>query len=157
MRPINCPVAVFARCLLLLWLCQVAGASAERPNILVILADDLGYGDLHCYNPDSRIATVNLDRLASEGIRFADAHAGGSWCVPSRYALMTGRFPFRAAMRTDMGPVIESGRETVAALLQRQGYRTGMIGKWHLGFEGGNHFDYAKPLRRGPVDRGFDD
>lgn len=156
MRPINCPVAVFARCLLLLWLCQVAGASAERPNILLILADDLGYGDLHCYNPDSRIATVNLDRLASEGIRFTDAHAGGSWCVPSRYSILTGRSPFRVENRPDQGPVIEPDLETVASLLRKQGYRTGMIGKWHLGFEGGNRFDYTKPLRGGPVDRGFD-
>src|SRR5690606_32199761 len=127
MRSVNGVVAALAKFVLLLGLCQVAAASGERPNILVILADDLGYGDLRCYNPDSRIATVNLDRLASEGIRFTDAHAGGSWCVPSRYALMTGRFPFRSAMRTDLGPVIEPGRETVAALLQRQGYRTGMI------------------------------
>src|SRR5690606_9698390 len=118
MRPINCPVAVFARCLLLLWLCQVAGASAERPNILLILADDLGYVDRHYYTPDSRIATVNMVRLASEGSRFTDAHAGGSWCVPSRYSILTGRFPFRVANRPDQGPVIEPDLETVASLLR---------------------------------------
>jgi arylsulfatase A len=150
---------------LLLLLAVLAGASsslaaggshARRPNILFILADDLGYGDLRSYNPRSRIDTPHLDRLAREGVRFTDAHAGGSWCVPSRYSLLTGHSPFRVPNTPDVGPVIAHGRQTVAGMLRERGYRTGMIGKWHLGFERGIKFDYARPLRGGPVDRGFD-
>ena len=133
----------------------VAG-SEKPPNVVIILADDMGYGDLSCYGA-TRIATPHLDRLAADGRRFTDAHAPGAVCVPSRYGLMTGRYPFRVAnMSTRNGPVIEDGRMTIASLLQDNGYTTAMIGKWHLGFDGGNDFDYAQPLRGGPTDRGFD-
>lgn len=126
------------------------------PNIVFILADDMGYGDLASYNAQSRIRTPHLDGMARAGMRFADAHAGGAWCVPSRYSLLTGQAPFRVPQRPDLGPVISDGRMTIAALLRQRGYATGMIGKWHLGFEGGDKFDYSRPLRGGPVDRGFD-
>lgn len=116
----------------------------------------MGYGDVGCFNPQAKVSTPNLDRLASEGIKFTDAHAPGAVCVPSRYGLMTGRYPFRNRNSPKDGVVIEAGRETVASLLKKNGYTTAMIGKWHLGFEGGDNFDYAKPLRGGPVDRGFD-
>ena len=128
-----------------------------RPNIVFILADDMGYGDPHCFNPQSKCLTPHIDRLASQGMRFTDAHAAGSVCVPSRYGLLTGRLPFR---RTSLNPakeaLVEPGRMTIASLLHDQGYSTAMIGKWHLGFDGGDAFDYSKPLRGGPFDHGFD-
>jgi len=90
-------------------------------------------------------------------MRFTAAHAAGAVCVPSRYGLLTGRYPFRGTrQRTREGTVIEDGRMTVASLLRSQGYATAMVGKWHLGFEGGTNYDYAQPLRGGPIDRGFD-
>jgi arylsulfatase A-like enzyme len=145
--------ACFVGCLLLL---VGAASAAERPNIVVILADDMGYGDPRCFNPQSKISTPCLDRLAAQGMRFTDAHAPGSVCIPSRYGLMTGRYPFRAkSMSADKGVVIEPGRVTIASFLAEQGYATAMVGKWHLGFEGGDQFDYAQPLRGGPADRGF--
>lgn len=131
--------------------------SAGRTNIVLILADDMGYGDPHCYNPESKAPTARIDRLAAEGMRFTDAHAPGSLCVPSRYGLITGRYPMRAAsMAPEKGALIEPGRPTIASLLRANGYATGMVGKWHLGFEGGVAFDCARPLRGGPVDHGFD-
>ena len=135
--------------------------AAASPNILFILADDMGYGDLGANNPKSKIVTPNLDRLAATGMRFMDAHAGGSSCIPSRYALLTGRFAVRAKMDVSTGPVIENGRMTIASLLRDHGYQTAMVGKWHQGFEmppngAKNEFDYRKPLRGGPLDRGFD-
>jgi arylsulfatase A len=136
--------------------CANTNRAADKPNIVIILADDMGYGDVSCFNPQSKIKTPNIDRLASEGIKFTDAHAPGSVCVPSRYGLMTGRYPFRNRRSPKDGVVIEPGRMTIASLLKEKGYTTAMIGKWHLGFDGGDNFDYAKPLRGGPVDRGFD-
>ena len=135
-----------------------AANSASKPNIVFILADDLGYGDPHCFNAESKIATPNIDRLAAQGTRFTDAHAAGAVCVPSRYALLTGRYPFRnTGFRNPVqGALIEPKRPTIATVLRGAGYATAMIGKWHLGFEGGDKFDYTKPLRGGPVDHGFD-
>lgn len=133
------------------------GRSASKPNIVFILADDMGYGDPKCFNPESKCATPGIDRLAAEGMRFTDAHAAGSVCIPSRYGLLTGRYPFRAgAMNPDQRALIERERTTIASILRTQGYATAMIGKWHEGFDGGDKFDYAKPLRGGPVDHGFD-
>lgn len=126
----------------------------KTPNIVFILADDMGYGDIGAYNPDSKIPTPNLDRLAAEGILFTDAHSGGSLCHPSRYTLMTGQYSFRvdtSPWRTQ--PIIAEGRVTLPSLLKSKGYRTAMVGKWHLGF---NEEGYDKPFYGGPVDRGFD-
>ena len=137
------------------------------PNIVLILADDLGYGDLKAYNPESKILTPNLDELANKGLIFTDAHAGGSTCKPSRYSLLTGRFTARREKLNDRaGPIIEEGRDTIASMLRTHGYRTAMVGKWHQGFDqksrkegaaiDGFAFDYERPLTGGPVDRGFD-
>jgi arylsulfatase A-like enzyme len=140
------------------WLLASSVANAaDKPNILFILADDLGYGDVKCFNPQGKISTPNIDRLASQGMRFTDAHAPGAVCVPSRYGLLTGRYPFRPEhLNPGKGPLIEPGRVTLASLLRDHGYATAMVGKWHLGFDGGNQFDCSKPLRGGPCDRGFD-
>ena len=129
-------------------------AASPKPNILILLVDDMGYGDPGCYNPRSKIATPNIDRLAREGMRFTDAHAPGPLCHPSRYGLMTGRYPFRTDVSVwPKQPLIEKEQVTIASLLRSQGYRTAMVGKWHLGFaEDG----YDKPLPGGPVDCGFD-
>ncbi|MEO5740298.1 MAG: arylsulfatase, partial [Vicinamibacterales bacterium] len=126
----------------------------SKPHVLIILVDDMGYGDPGAYNHRSKIATPNIDRLAREGMRFTDAHAAGAVCHPSRYALMTGAYPFR----TDVSlwptqPLIKHGQTTIASLLKSNGYRTAMIGKWHLGF---SEQGYDQALPGGPSDRGFD-
>ena len=131
--------------------------SRESPNVVFILADDLGYGDLGSYNADSKIPTPNLDRLAENGLRFTDAHAPAGVCMPSRYGLLAGRHPHRK--RTEEWrerALLNSDQPTLATGLGERGYTTYMVGKWHLGFEGGNDYDCSQPLRGGPVDRGFD-
>jgi arylsulfatase A-like enzyme len=142
-------------------------ATAKPPHILVILADDLGIGDLGCYNPESRIRTPNLDRLAREGTRFTDAHSPSAVCTPTRYGLLTGRYSWRGSLPRGVlqgyGPsLIEPGRLTLPEMLRSRGYATAGIGKWHLGFQGDHtanpaaKTDYAQPLRPGPVTLGFD-
>ena len=140
--------------LLLAPLAALQAAEVTKPNVLIILVDDMGYGDPGCYNPKSKIATPHIDRLAREGMRFTDAHAPGPLCHPSRYGLITGRFPFRTDVSVwPKKPLVAAGQMTVASLLKSQGYRTAMVGKWHLGFlEDG----YDKPLPGGPLACGFD-
>jgi len=139
-----------------------SGESPTRPNIIFILADDLGYGDVSCLNPDSRITTPNMDRLAAEGLRFTDAHSGSAVCTPTRYGVVTGRYCWRSALKKGVlwgySPMlIEPGRMTVASLLKEHGYATSCFGKWHLGLGNEAKTDYGKPLRPGPVDVGFDE
>lgn len=116
-----------------------AAGDPRRPNIVVILADDLGYGDVGCYNPRSKIPTPNLDRLAKSGVRFTDAHSPSTVCTPSRYSLLTGRMAFRTGYRGGVftgvgGPsLIEPGRLTLPGMLRDQGYATACVGKWHVG------------------------
>ena len=149
-------------------------AANSKPNIVYILADDLGYGDVGCYNAQSKIPTPNLDRLAREGIRFTDAHAPDAVCTPTRYGLLTGRYCFRSRMKAGVlppwgEPLIEEGRLTVPALLRQHGYATMGIGKWHLGWlwatkdgrpasskDGLGNIDFSKPIGQGPTTRGFD-
>ena len=122
-------------------------AGAAKPNIVFLFADDMGYGDPRCFNPDSKCPTPNIDRLAAGGMKFTDAHAPVGLCVPSRYGLITGRYPFRSEKYR-----LRDDDATIATVLKSAGYRTTMVGKWHLGFqqqEGGL-------LRGGPADRGFD-
>jgi len=112
----------------------------NRPNIIYILADDLGYGDLGCYNPESRIRTPHLDHLAEEGMRFTDAHAPASVCTPTRYAILTGRYCWRSRLPVGVlrgygRALIDDEQETVAEMLKAEGYHTGVVGKWHLGLD----------------------
>ena len=127
--------------------------SHKLPNIIFILVDDMGYGDPKSFNPQSKISTPNIDKLAASGMMFTDAHASASSCIPSRYGLLTGRYPFRAKhFNWRSEPLIDEDQLTIASVLQKNGYYTGMVGKWHLGFD---YSDYNN-LTGGPVDRGFD-
>lgn len=127
----------------------------SNPNIVIIFADDLGYGDIACYNSESRIPTPNIDRLAAEGIRFTDAHSADSVCTPSRYGLMTGRYSWRGKLKTGVlfnwePPLIERTRITIASFLKTNGYRTAISGKWHLGLgftaKPGKEVNFQEPL-----------
>ena len=127
--------------------------AAGKPHVVVILVDDMGYGDPGCFNPQSKIPTPHIDSLARDGMKFTDAHAPGPLCHVSRYGLLTGRYPFRTKVNVwSRQPVIQPERMTIASLAKSQGYRTAMVGKWHLGFQENG---YDKPLPGGPVDRGF--
>ncbi len=156
---------------------------AETPNFLILYADDLGYGDLPCYNAESKIPTPNLDQLAAEGMRFTDGHCSSGICTPSRYAMLTGRYHWRK-FHSIVGPMggsaIDSDRLTLPEMLQATGYATACVGKWHLGWDwtairrdgaelktelrgkrevrywGHDAFDWTQPVPDGPLDHGFD-
>jgi arylsulfatase A len=143
----------------------------QKPNIIFIMADDMGYGDLGCYGAD-KIRTPNMDRLAAEGIRFTDAHSSSAVCTPSRYSVLTGRYCWRSRLKEWVlwgfePPLIEPERLTVASMLKKRGYATAAIGKWHLGLgwttrdgqeplADGTNVDYAVRVTGGPLDLGFD-
>ena len=169
----------------LVLLAGLAVANARPPNLVIVFADDMGYGDPQSYNPLSRVPTPHIDDLARRGMQFTDAHSASSVCTPSRYGLLTGRYPWRSRLPVGIvnswgGAVIRKDRLTLGKALQRQGYRTACIGKWHLGWdwpvEGGGYLsdeldginvgsdyepfgeriDFSRPVREGPVTRGFD-
>lgn len=127
----------------------------DNPNILIILADDMGYGDTGCYNPESKIPTPNIDKLAVSGMRFTDAHSAGSTCTPSRYGLLTGQYPTRNSRNYKEG-LIEPGKLTIASLLKNSGYKTACIGKWHQGMIDEKNPQPGVKLIGGPNDHGFD-
>ncbi|MEZ5300449.1 MAG: sulfatase-like hydrolase/transferase [Verrucomicrobiales bacterium] len=159
-------------------LALAASANAERPpNIIVILADDLGYGDVSCFNPESKVRTPHIDRLAAGGMRFTDAHSPSTVCTPTRYSLLTGRMAFRNGMKGVFdgagGPcLIEAERPTLPGMLRDNGYATACFGKWHIGltfqdqdgkpvcqngFAAAQRVDFSKPILDGPIHRGFDE
>lgn len=152
---------------------------AGRPNLVFILTDDQGYGDVSSFHPTGRIRTPHLDRLAREGMRFTDAHSGSSVCTPTRYGILTGRYAWRSRLAQGvlggLSPhLIPTGRLTVASFLQAQGYRTACVGKWHLGMDWTVlpdrtvnalgiesrdqvwNVDFTRPIRNGPTALGFD-
>jgi arylsulfatase A len=140
---------------------MVVRAAPRLPNIVYILADDLGWGDLRCYNAASRIPTPNLDRLARQGVRFTDMHSPSAVCTPTRYGILTGRYCWRSALKKGVlqgysPSLIEEGRPTVASFLRAAGYRTSGVGKWHLGLGAAARTDFSAPLRPGPADKGFE-
>ncbi len=165
--------ALFLPCAPLSGLC---GEEQGKPSILLVLADDLGYGDVGCYNPESKVPTPRLDWLASQGLRFTDAHSPSTVCTPTRYSILTGRMAFRNGMRGVFtgagGPcLIEEDRPTLPGLLQQAGYTTALIGKWHVGLtffdsegdpihqnglEAVRRIDWSRSIPDGPIDRGFD-
>ncbi|MHC4995445.1 MAG: sulfatase family protein, partial [Planctomycetota bacterium] len=160
----------------------------DRPNVLIILADDFGWGDTSCNNPDAAFQTPNIDRVAHEGARFTNAHTPHAVCSPTRYALLTGRYAWRTEMREGVLPgyakaLIRPGRLTLASMLKKHGYRTGVFGKWHLGLDWvpvagdpgdwhwgtqvltqapqaialiGKRVDHTQPVTVGPTHIGFD-
>ncbi len=134
---------------------------AQRPNIVYILADDMGWGDLGCYNSRSAVPTPNMDRLAAQGMQFTDMHSPSAVCTPTRYGILTGRYCWRSSLKKGVlwgySPnLIEEGRLTVPALLRSQGYSTAGVGKWHLGLGSMDPVDYSKRWKPSPIDHGFD-
>lgn len=149
----------FVLLLLLSSFCIRHSSFSALPNIVLILADDLGYGDVGCYGA-TKVKTPNIDKLASEGRRFTDAHSASSVCTPSRYALLTGEYPFRRDLwRPVMNPsplIVDVSKPTLPGMLNRQGYATACFGKWHLGFGDKPKPDWNADLKPGPLECGFD-
>ena len=144
-----------------------AAPETGQPNILFIYADDLGLGDVSCYNADAAWRTPQLDRLGAEGMRFTDAHSASALCTPSRYALLTGRYAWRGRLKRGVvngydEALLEADRPTVASFLREQGYVTALFGKWHLGLDwarsgpAAENVDFAGPFGGGPLAHGFD-
>ena len=144
---------------LLLALAAADAAAQNRPNVVLIYADDLGYGDVSAYGA-TRLKTPHIDRLAREGIRFTDAHSPAATCTPSRYALLTGEYAWRkpgtGVLPGNAALIIEPGRPTLGSVFQRSGYATGVVGKWHLGLGPTGGPDWNGEIRPGPNDIGFD-
>ena len=166
--------------------CETGMQQVPNPNIICMLADDLGYGDIACYNENAKIETPYLDQLADQGMRFTDAHSSSAVCSPTRYALLTGRYNWRSQLQKGVlwywdEPLIESDRLTIGDLLSNSGYATACIGKWHLGWDWptrddakindqlaigqydkekrdafSSKVDFTRPIANGPVTRGFD-
>jgi arylsulfatase A-like enzyme len=154
MRP-NIAAAALA-----LTLAALPGAAQKPSNIVIIYADDLGYGDVSAYGA-THLKTPNIDRVAREGLRFTDAHAAAATCTPSRYALLTGEYAFRrpgtGILPGDAGLVIDTDGPTLAGVFKGAGYTTGVVGKWHLGLGPDGGPDWNREIRPGPLELGFDD
>lgn len=134
-------------------------ATAQKPNVVIIYADDLGYGDLSCYYADNKLKTPNVDKLAKQGLRFTRAYCSGATCTPSRFSLLTGEYPWRrsgvSVLAGDATALIRAGRPTLASVFQTSGYQTGVVGKWHLGMGDENGPDWNGRIQNCPNDVGF--
>lgn len=146
-------------------LIAIAQQAQQKPNIIYILADDLGYGDVSCLNKDSKLNTVNIDNVAANGMKFTDAHSNSAVCTPTRYGILTGRYAWRSSLQNGVlwgydTMLIKNDQTTVASLLKRNGYHTACIGKWHLGLDwqkdAQGKFDFFQPIVNGPQQVGFD-
>ena len=155
---------------------QAKSVSQQKPNIIFILADDMGYGDVSAYNKDSHIQTRHIDQMAANGVMFTDAHSCSAVSTPTRYGILTGRYNWRSSLKSGVlygysRPIIPTTRNTMASMLKANGYTTACIGKWHLGWNWGTKpghekpdanalndedVDYSKPITNGPADLGFD-
>lgn len=179
MRALNSRILTVLVCLLVFPLAPSLAATPKPPNIVYILCDDLGYGDVRCLSPQCKIPTPNVDKLASQGMIFTDAHSSSAVCSPTRYGILTGRYNWRSRLKNGvlggMSPrLIEPGRLTVPAFLKQHGYHTAGFGKWHLGMDwelkpgaapfgdgiekgaDGWNVDFTKPIHNGPNSVGFD-
>jgi arylsulfatase A-like enzyme len=154
-------------CLFLTHQFTVKEKRPQKPNIIFILADDLGYGDVSCLNENGKIKTPNIDRIGKSGVIFTDAHSSSAVSTPTRYGILTGRYNWRSTLKASVlegysPALIPPERTTMASMLRKMGYHTGCIGKWHLGWEWNNiekgidSIDYSKPIKRGPTTLGFD-
>jgi arylsulfatase A-like enzyme len=169
--------ALLSTTLLALQASTCLSAVPTRPNIVVILADDFGVGDIQAHYPKNKIATPHLDRLVRQGMSFTDAHSSSAVCTPTRYGLLTGRYNWRTRLQEWVlacyePPLIAPHRLTLPSFLKKHGYETACIGKWHLGWEWAGakpsrmvetrnslrleDWDFAKPIQSGPTARGFD-
>ncbi len=147
---------------------SAAGRESVRPNVVIILADDLGYGDLSAFNENSKIQTPNIDALSRNGVLFTDAHSSSALSTPSRYGILTGRYPWRSKMKDNVAngyssPIISPETKTIAQMMSENGYATACIGKWHLGWDWTlndknkkNDVDYTGEIQNGPNAKGFD-
>ena len=160
---------------LIIALFMASALQAAKPNIIFILADDMGYGDVQALNPKSKLPTPHLNRLAKEGMTFTDAHSPSGVCTPTRYGVITGRYCWRSRLKRGVlggysAPLIEKDRPTVGSVLQKAGYHTAAIGKWHLWmtmallkggkpgkdrWDGDGNVDFTKPIADSPITRGF--
>jgi arylsulfatase A len=147
------------------------GEDDKKPNVIIIYADDLGYGDVSSYNPQSKIQTPHIDKLAEEGMKFMDAHSAASFCTPSRYSILTGNYCWRSQATSELQggynePIIKEDEMTLGNLFKENGYNTAAIGKWHVGMkwtlkdknkeQDDENIDFDSPLTYTPVDQGFD-
>ena len=176
MKNLFLPICFVA--VLFLSACSTKTNQQQKPNIIYILADDMGYGDVSAFNEQGKIHTPNIDKLATDGIRFTDAHTTSAVCTPTRYGILTGRYNWRSTLKSGVltgksKALIPQSRKTVAKMLQENNYTTAFIGKWHLGWdwalkdEAGNggegwdpddfdNVDFSKPVKNGPNELGFD-